>query len=87
MKIPPPFRYYTSQQAEVVVNGSTVGECMDSLVKNFPAIQTHLYKSTGELRAFVNLFVDKDNIKNLQGLETPIKENDSLRLVPAITGG
>ena len=87
IQIPPLFRYYTDGQAEVPVEGATVSACMDSLVANHPAIQTHLYKSDGELRAFVNLFVNKENIKKLRGLETLLDESDILRLVPAITGG
>lgn len=87
MKIPPLFRYYTLGQAEVEVAGCTVAECMKSLVADFPAIENHLYKANGELRAFVNLFVNTVNIKTLQGLETKLNEDDDLRLVPAIAGG
>ena len=87
MKIPSPFRYYTAGQAEVVVTGHTVRDCMNSLIASFPSIQKHLYKPNGELRAFVNLFVNTTNINNLQGLETPLNEDDELRLIPAIAGG
>ncbi len=87
MRIPPFFRYYTDGQAEITVVGCTVNECMDSLITNFPSIQTHLYKPNGELRAFVNLFVNTININNLEGLETPLDDSDELRLIPAIAGG
>lgn len=87
VKIPAPFRYYTDGQAEVLAIGQTVGDCMVCLITRFPSIRPHLYKRDGELRAFVNLFVNTININSLQGLETPLNEDDELRLIPAIAGG
>lgn len=87
MKLPTPFRYYTAGQAEVRVRGADVGAAMHDLVAQFPALEPHLYNSEGQLRAFVNLFVGQDNIKDLQGLATPLGENDTLRLIPSIAGG
>ncbi len=87
LKIPTPLRYYTAGQSEVRVRGADVGAAMRDLVTQFPALQPHLYNGDGQLRAFVNLFVGEDNIKDLQGLETPLGENDILRLIPSIAGG
>jgi molybdopterin converting factor small subunit len=87
LKIPTPLRYYTEGKAEVSVTGSTVSAAMQSLVEQFPALEGHLYNGKGELRAFVNLFLGEDNIKDLQGLETPLDEGDTLRLIPSIAGG
>lgn len=87
LKIPTPLRYYTDGNAEVSVTGSTVSAAMRSLVEQFPALEGHLYNRKGELRAFVNLFLGEDNIKDLQGLETPLDEGDTLRLIPSIAGG
>jgi adenylyltransferase/sulfurtransferase len=87
LKLPTPFRYYTAGQTEVRVRGADVGAAMRDLVAQFPALQPHLYNGDGQLRAFVNLFVGEDNIRDLQGLETPLGENDLLRLIPSIAGG
>jgi molybdopterin synthase sulfur carrier subunit len=87
LKIPTPLRSYTDGQAEVAVDGGTVGSAMQSLVVQFPALKPHLYNENGELRAFVNLFVGEHNIKDLQGLETPLDEGDRLILIPSIAGG
>ncbi len=87
LKIPTPLRYYTNGQAEVPVHGGTVDEAMNSLVEQFPALKPHLYNGDGKLRAFVNLFVGEDNIKDLQGLETPLQPDAQLRLIPSIAGG
>jgi len=87
LKIPTPLRQYTNGQAEVAVSGSNVGGAMRNLVEQFPALEQHLYNGNGEMRAFVNLFLGEDNTKDLQGLETPLSEGDTLRLIPSIAGG
>jgi sulfur-carrier protein len=87
LKIPTPLRSYTNGKAEVSVQGSTVGEAVDNLVKQFPALKPHLFSGENELRAFVNLFVGENNIKDLQGLQTTLDENARVILIPSIAGG
>jgi molybdopterin converting factor small subunit len=87
LQIPTPLRTYTGGQAEVVVKGVTAGEAMHSLVEQFPTLKQHLYNSKGDLRPFVNLYLGKDNIKDLQGLETPLATDARLRMIPSIAGG
>ena len=87
LKIPTPLRQYTNGQAEVAVNGSNVSAAMRNLVEQFPALEQHLYNGDGEMRAFVNLFLGEDNTRDLQGLETPLSEGDTLRIIPSIAGG
>jgi adenylyltransferase/sulfurtransferase len=87
LKIPTPLRQYTDGQAEVAVEGSNVAAAMQNLVEQYPTLKQHLYNGNGEMRAFVNLFLGQDNVKDLQGLETPLKDGDTLRLIPSIAGG
>jgi molybdopterin converting factor small subunit len=87
LKIPTPLRYYTDGNAEVVVNGANVSDAMHDLVTQYPTLERHLYNGDGNLRNFVNLFLGENNIKDLQGLETPLNEGDMLRLIPSIAGG
>lgn len=87
LRIPAPLRSYTNGLNEIAVQGETVGAAMQDLVTQFPSLRPHLMNSEGALRPFVNLFLDKNNIKDLQGLDTPIKENDRLLLIPSIAGG
>jgi adenylyltransferase/sulfurtransferase len=87
LKIPTPLRYYTNGQAEVAVNGANVSAAMRSLVEQYPTLEQHLYNGNGDLRNFVNLFLGENNIKDLQGLETPLNDGDTLRLIPSIAGG
>jgi adenylyltransferase/sulfurtransferase len=87
LKIPTPLRYYTDGQAEVAVSGPDVATAMRNLVEQYPTLEQHLYNGHGDLRNFVNLFLGENNIKDLQGLETPLNEGDTLRLIPSIAGG
>jgi len=85
--IPYALRAFTERNAEVEVKGSTAGEAIKALAEAHPALKTHLFAEDGQLRNFINLFVDGTNINSLQGLNTPIKENGEMMLVPAIAGG
>jgi sulfur-carrier protein len=87
LKIPTPMRAYVNNQLEVRVTGKNVAEAMESLMTQFPALRPHLTNSKGEMRSFVNLFLGENNIRELQGLQTPLSETDLLILIPAIAGG
>lgn len=87
LKIPTPLRSYTDGQTEVKVTGKTVAQAMEQLVVRYPALRPHLYNGDGRLRPFVNLFVGENNIKDLQGLDTPLDDGARVLLVPSIAGG
>ena len=87
LRIPTPLRAYTGGQNEIDLPGSTVGEILDRLAKDYPALKPHLFTEQGQLRTFVNLFLGEDNINDLQGLQTPLKESDRLLIIPSIAGG
>ena len=87
LRIPTPWRAYTGGQAELTLPGATAGQVMESLVQAYPALRPHLYNPRGELRPFVNLFLNGENLKTLQGLDTPLKPDDKLMLLPAVAGG
>ncbi|GAB4472513.1 MAG: MoaD/ThiS family protein [Anaerolineales bacterium] len=87
IRIPTPLRPYTNGQSDLIISGETVGQVLDNLVQQFPTLRTHLFNENGELRPFVNLFVGEENINDLQGIETPIKESDRILLIPSIAGG
>jgi len=87
LKIPTPLRSYTGGQVEVRVGGSSVGEVMERLVQDYPPLKPHLYNGDGKLRPFVNLFVGEHNVKDLDGLATPVTEETRILLVPSIAGG
>ncbi len=87
LRIPTPLRSYTSGQSEVNVSGGKISEALTDLTQQYPTIKPHIFNDGGELRPFVNLFVGENNIKDLQGVETPIQDGDRLVLIPSIAGG
>jgi MoaD family protein len=85
--IPTPLRQYTGKQATVEVQGSTVGEAMSSLVSQHPDLRKHLYTDDGKLRAFVNVYVNDEDVRYLQKDATAVKDGDNISIVPSIAGG
>jgi molybdopterin converting factor small subunit len=86
IKIPSPLRAYTGNQAQITVSGDTVGAALDDLVTQHPDLKSHLFNGD-ELRNFVNIFLGEEDVRFLDGLDTDIDENDSLRIIPSIAGG
>jgi molybdopterin synthase sulfur carrier subunit len=87
LRIPTPLRPYAEGQTEVAVHGANVGEALNDLVNQFPSLKQHLFNEGGELRPFVNLFLGEEDVRHLQGIQTPLKENDRLIIIPSIAGG
>lgn len=87
IRIPTPLRQYTGGNSEVAVTGDTVGATLSDLAVRYPDLKKHLYGDNGELRAFVNVFLGQDDVRHLQGVNTVVKENDQLRIVPSVAGG
>ena len=87
VQIPAPLRGYTADQGEVEVSGATVGETMRSLVGLHKGLETHLYGDDGNLRSFVNLFLNDEDVRYLEKEETPVKDGDVLTIIPSIAGG
>jgi MoaD family protein len=87
LRIPTPLRPYTEGQSEVQVSVNNVAEAINELLKRYPALRPHLYNDQEQLRSFVNLFVNDDDIRNLDGVQTPLKDGDRLMILPSIAGG
>lgn len=87
LKIPTPLRSYTDGLTEVTVSGRSVAEALGDLMKSYPTLQPQLYNGDGILRPFVNLYLGENNIRDLEGLDTKLNENDRLILIPSIAGG
>ncbi len=87
LRIPTPLRPYAEGQTEISVQGQTVGEALGDLTAQYPELKKHLFSDAGELRAFVNLFLGEEDVRHLQGVDTPLNEDDKLRIIPSIAGG
>ena len=87
VRVPTPLRRLTSGQDKVTVEGRTLGEVIDSLDEGFPGIKERLCDDTGDLRNFVNIYVNGEDVRFLDGLNTEIESGDEVSVVPAVAGG
>ncbi len=87
IQIPSPLRPYAGKQATVEVAANNVGEALNRLVSNHPDLKRHLYTDDGKLRAFVNVYVNDEDMRYLQKEATALKETDMISIVPSIAGG
>jgi adenylyltransferase/sulfurtransferase len=85
--IPTPLRPYTGKQDSVEVEGSTVEETLKNLIYKYQSLQQHLYSDQGTLRSYVNIYVNDSDIRYLLKEKTPVKETDSISIIPSIAGG
>lgn len=87
VRIPTPLRKLTNNEDVVEVNGATVGEIITELQTRYPGIQERLLDEQGQIRRFVNVYVNEEDIRFLQNQDTPLKEGDEVSIIPAIAGG
>ena len=87
VRIPTPLRRFTADQSDVEVSGATVGEVLDNLEAQHSGIRENLVEETGAIRRFVNIYVNEEDIRFLDGPATPVKDGDQVTIVPAIAGG
>jgi len=80
-------RYYVDNQSEAAVRGGTVLEALNDAVEQYPALKTHVFGSNGKLRRHIHVFVNAENIRELRGLRTKLKEADRITLLASISGG
>lgn len=87
VRIPTPLRKLTAGKEEVSAAGRNVGEIIADLERSYPGMKERLCDDSGQVRRFVNIFQNDEDIRFLQNLETPVKESDEISIVPAIAGG
>jgi sulfur-carrier protein len=87
VRIPTPLRSLTKGQAEVQVAADNVADLIDDLEKQFPGIKERLVDEGGEVRRFINFYINEEDVRFLQGSKTALKVGDQVSIVPAIAGG
>ena len=87
VRIPSPLRRYTNSQSKVETNGSNIGELISNLETQYPGIKSKLCDDNGNIKRYVNVFVNDEEIRTLQGSETPVGEKDEVSIIPAMAGG
>jgi molybdopterin converting factor small subunit len=85
--IPTPLRQYVDKRDSVEVPGATVGEALNALTTQHPELKKHLYNDEGKLRSFVNVYVSDEDIRYMNKDATPVKDTDTISIVPSIAGG
>jgi molybdopterin synthase sulfur carrier subunit len=87
VRIPTPLRKLTNELEVIDASGATVAEVFDNVEKAFPGLKERICDETGQVRRFVNVFVNDEDIRFLEESATPVKEADEISIVPAIAGG
>lgn len=87
VRIPTPLRPMTGGKSVVEIAGNTVSEIIDNLGSAHPGIKERVYDEQGEVRRFINIYVNEEDIRFLTGKDTPLKDGDEVSIIPAIAGG
>ncbi|MBN4064153.1 MoaD/ThiS family protein [Dehalococcoides mccartyi] len=87
VKIPTPLRKLTNGETSVDVDGSTIGAIVDALESAYPGMRGRLIDDSGDLRHFVNIYLNGEDVRYLDGLKSAVGDNDELSIVPAVAGG
>lgn len=87
VRIPTPLRAYAAGQSEVAVSGTTVAAVLRDLTTRYPQLRRHLYDDHGRLRGFVNVFLNDEDVRCLDGEATAVAPGDTLTILPSIAGG
>ncbi len=87
LEIPTPLRPFAGKQASVDAQGATVSEALRGLTTTYGDLRKHLYTEDGRIRSFVNIYVNDEDIRYLEKENTPIKDGDTISIVPSIAGG
>ncbi|WOD40064.1 MoaD/ThiS family protein [Nodosilinea sp. E11] len=85
--IPTPLQKFTKEQATIECDGGNIVELLDHLESNCPGIKARLCDDSGELRRFVNFYVNSEDIRFLDGKDTALSDGDEVSIVPAVAGG
>jgi molybdopterin converting factor small subunit len=87
IEIPYPLRTYVEGQTEIKVSGSSVGQSLQQLIERYPRLAPHLFNESGQLRKFILVYLDDEDIRYKGGMEAEVYTNSTVKIIPAIAGG
>lgn len=87
VRVPTPLRDYADQRDDVEVEGETVAAALGALVERYPRLRRHLMAEDGALRSYVNIYLNEDDVRHMDGPATAVGEGDVITIVPSIAGG
>jgi molybdopterin synthase sulfur carrier subunit len=85
--IPSSLRRYTAGQSKAEVSAGTVNEILEDLERQYPGVRSRLCDNAGQIKRYVNVFVNDEEIRALKGADTPVSDKDEVSIVPAMAGG
>ena len=85
--IPTPLRRFTGGEARVTMWGETVGDVLDAMERQYPGLEVRIREPNGQIRRFVNVFLNGESVRDLNGIETTVSPGDELGIIPAMAGG
>ena len=87
VRFPAVMKYYVNNQSEFIVAAATVNELINQVIEQYPSIKFHLIDAEGNLRRHFNIFINGTHIRELNGMDTPLKEDDKVILMASAAGG
>ena len=87
VRIPTPLRPMTNGKGEIEIEGASISQMIENLGTVHPGLKERLYDEKGEVRRFINIYVNEEDIRFLTGKDTPLKDGDEVSIIPAIAGG
>jgi molybdopterin synthase sulfur carrier subunit len=87
VRVPTPLQKITGNKSEVSATGANVKEALANLEKSYPGLRERLYGEDGELRKFINIYINEEDIRFLDSENSPLKDGDVISIIPAIAGG
>ena len=87
IKVPPVLRSHTDGESEVAVEGGTVGDALRALADKHPATKEQLFSPEGDLNRYVNVYLNDEDVRVLDGLDTAVADSDTVVILPAMAGG
>jgi molybdopterin synthase sulfur carrier subunit len=87
VRVPPVLRQHTGGAIEVTVSGDTIGAVLEALVAEHPDTKAQIFSEEGELNRFVNIYLNDEDVRVLDGLDTPVSDTDTIMILPAMAGG
>lgn len=87
VRIPTPLQKFTKNQGEVQAEGATVQEVLEHLDQSYPGLRERVCDESGSIRKFINLYINDEDIRFMEGEKTSLNDGDELSIIPAIAGG
>ncbi len=87
VRVPTPLRPMTGGKSEIEMEGNTIAQLIENLGAAHPGLKERLYDEKGEVRRFINIYVNEEDIRFLTGKDTPLNDGDEVSIIPAIAGG